>query len=115
MSCQEPSCRCHCIATMSAAGAAGLSGIKGPSGRQHLALYWGQLSLQNHIAAAWRQLRPNTGNSAHDTSSAQKRRKYTRESLCVHLSRAASHRQTESGKDLSSYVLASKPIECPTC
>lgn len=52
---------------MSAAGAAGLSGIKGPSGRQHLALYWGQLSLQNHMAAefhlaAWRQPRLNTVN-----------------------------------------------------
>ena len=47
-SCQEPSCRCHCRATLPDAGGAGLSGTKGPSGRQHLALYWGQFSLQYH-------------------------------------------------------------------
>ncbi len=70
---------------MSAAGAAGLSCIKGPSGRQHLALYWEQFSLQNHMAAAfhlaaWRQPGLNIVNrqssracsATHDTSSVKR-------------------------------------------
>lgn len=45
-SCQEPSCKCHCRATVPLVGAGEPSRTSGTSGMQHLAWYCPQLTLQ---------------------------------------------------------------------